>query len=358
MLDPSQSLAIYMEGKLGAAQGKMGYGLLRFSPNAIACVIDSRHAGKQVGDVVATPRDCPVVASVADARRLGADVLVLGIAPPGGRIPAEWLGDVGRAVALGMCVVNGLHDPLAGRFGPLAKGQWIWDIRREPDDLTIANGRARLLNNTRVVVVGTDMAQGKMTTALLLDRAMRQRGVRSAFLATGQIGIAISGGGVAIDAVRLDYAVGAIEKAVLSLGHAEVVFIEGQGSLLHPASSATLPLLRGACPTHLVLCHRPGLQTLKRLRWVRVPPLGRLVRLYEDVAEVCGAFPRPTTVGIALNTADLDAASAREWVARTEEQTSLPATDVVRFGPEPLVVALVESMASGGGAREAGPQNR
>lgn len=341
MLRPDQRLALYMEGKLGAREGKMGYGLLRFSPNPIACVIDSAHAGKDVRDAVDTPRSCPVVASVEAAADLGAEVLVLGIAPSGGRVPPEWIDVINRAVELGMSIVNGLHDRLADGRTDLGEGQWIWDIRREPADAGVASGRAGKLDNERVVVVGTDMAQGKMTAALAMHRAALARGVRSAFLATGQIGIAICGSGVALDAVRLDYAAGAVENMVLAAAAADVVFVEGQGSLVHPGSSATLPLLRGTCPTHLVLCHRAGQAHLVQYPWIRIPDLRRLARLYEDLAETCGAYRRPETIGIALNTGGLDPAAAREAVDDLQRRTSLPVTDVLRFGPEPLLARLL-----------------
>ena len=94
MIDPTQPIAIYMQEALGLDIGKMGYGILRYSPNPIACVIDADHAGKKVSDVVATPRDCPVVASVAEAYKLGARILALGTAPPGGRLPDMWRGEI------------------------------------------------------------------------------------------------------------------------------------------------------------------------------------------------------------------------------------------------------------------------
>ena len=341
MLRPDQPLALYMEGKLGELQGKMGYGLLRYSPNPIACVIDSAHAGKGVGDVIDTPRRCPVVAGVAEAAALGATVLVPAIAPSGGRMPESWLADLDEAVRRGMCLVNGLHDRLAPRYPDLPDGQWVWDIRQEPAGLGVGKGRARELGNRRVLVVGTDMAQGKMTAALELHRAARARGVRSEFLATGQIGIAIAGKGVPIDAVRVDFACGAVEQAVLAEAGAEVLFIEGQGSLLHPGSTSNLPLLRGACPTHLVLCHRAGWETLRDFPWIRVGDLRRVMTLYEDLGAACGTMPRPVTVGVALNTGHLGPAEAERHVAALREELAMPVTDVIRFGAADLLEAVL-----------------
>jgi D-glutamate N-acetyltransferase len=341
MLDPNQQLAIYMEGCLGGRYGKMGHGVLRYSPNPVACVIDSRFDGKNVQDVISTPRSCPVVASVDEAADLGGEVLVLGLSPSGGRIPPEWRSDLDRAVERGMCLVNGLHDPLAPRYANLRSGQWVWDIRAEPQGIQIAAARARDLPNRRVLMVGTDMAVGKMTAGLEIHKEALRRGVRAEFLATGQIGITITGRGVPLDAIRLDYAAGAIEGLVMSAADSDLIILEGQGSLLHPGSSATLPLMRGLCPTHLIVCHRPGCDTLEMHPTVNLPPIKDFIRLYEDLAEACGAFARPKTVGVSLDTSRCDEPTARDFVQRMADESGLPTTDVVRYGCANLVDALL-----------------
>lgn len=333
MLEARHVLAIYMESASSAASGKMGFGVLRYAPQRIACVIDSGAAGRDAAEVTRIPRPCPIVASVAQARALGADVLVLGIAPPGGRIPEAWRAPIDEAVRRGMSVVNGLHDRLGPRYPDLAPGQFVWDVRVEPPGLDIGTGAAAQTAARRVLLAGTDMAIGKMTAGLELHAAARARGLRSHFVATGQIGITIVGSGVALDAVRLDYASGAIEREVLRGADGDVVFVEGQGSLLHPASSATLPLLRGAMPTHVVLCHRAGQAHLKRLPEIAIPPLAEVLALYRDVAAACGAFPRPVTPCVALNTAHVaDDAAARAAADAIEAELGIPCDDPVRHG--------------------------
>ncbi|NLF19699.1 MAG: DUF1611 domain-containing protein [Lentisphaerae bacterium] len=340
MLRPEQPLAIFMNGFLGDSHGKMGYGILRFSPNPVVCVIDPQHAGKTVCDVVAMPRNAPVVASVAEARALGAEVLVLGVAPSGGLLPAAWLAELDEAVSLGLSLVNGLHDVLATRYPRLATGQFVWDIRREPPGLGVGSGQARLLPNRRLLMVGTDMACGKMSAGLVIVREARQRGWRTEFVATGQIGMTIWGKGIPLDAIKIDYACGAVEKAVMEVADHDLIVVEGQGSILHPGSSATLPLMRGTCPTHLVLCHRAGTDTQSRNTWVRIPPLDQVARLYEDIARAGGALPAARTIGIALNTGHMDPDAARAAVDETARRTGLPTTDALRFGAAPLVDAL------------------
>jgi len=181
-----------------------------------------------------------------------------------------------------------------------------------------------------------------MTAGLEIWKSARAQGIQAEFLATGQIGIAISGKGIPLDAIRVDYAGGAVEKMVLDAADAALAIIEGQGSLLHPGSSSTLPLLRGACPTHLILCHRAGMTELDTVGvTVKVPPLNEVIALYEDVASACGIYPRPVTVGIALNTAHLDDDQAQRAVSETADATGRLVLDPVRQGCGRWVDALM-----------------
>lgn len=340
MLSRTEKLALYMEGALGSDYGKMGYGVLRYSPNPVVCVIDSAHAGKNVQDVIDTPRNCPVVSNVEEAVARGSQAMVLGIAPSGGLIPAEWYADIDSAVSHGLSIINGLHDQLAIRYQGLQEGQFIWDIRIEPSDLAPGLGQARLLTNKRLLMIGTDMAVGKMTAGLEIHKMAVDRGMKAEFIATGQIGITITGRGVPLDAVRVDYACGAIEREVLAAKDAELVVIEGQGALLHPGSTATLPLMRGSCPTHFVLCVRAGQKGLRRIPEILIPPLRDYIKLYEDLGETCGAFARPKTIGIAVNTSHLNDDEAMAEVSRIEAETGFPTMDPVRHGCERINDAL------------------
>jgi len=342
MLDRNASLAIYMDGATDSGIGKMGHGILRYSPNPIACIIDSQKSGQDSRALTGIPRDVPIVSSVQEAKALGASVLVLGIAPPGGLIPMDWYPVIYEAVASGMGIVNGLHDLLSPRYPNLPSGQSIWDIRIEPKGIGVATGAARHLPNRRVLMIGTDMAIGKMTAGLEIYRVCRERGIETEFIATGQIGITITGQGIPLDAIRVDYASGAVEQAVVNASQkAEVVIVEGQGSLSHPGSTANLPLLRGTMPTHLVLCHKAGLTHLQKLTEIEIPALGDYIRLYEDLATVGGTFPRPISVGVALNTSHLDDHEAICAIARVEREVGLPTVDPVRFGPDRLVNGIL-----------------
>lgn len=329
-----------MEGALDQGFGKMGFSALRYSPNEIVCVVDSANAGKDTKDLTGIPRSAPVVADVEKAREMGAEVLLLGIAPPGGLIPEDWFTVLDRSVEIGFCVINGLHDLLAPRYPGLPDGQWIWDIRTEPDGIGVGYAEARHLDNTRVVLIGTDMSVGKMTAGLEIWKEALDKGVKAEFIATGQVGIAITGRGVPLDCVRLDFACGAVEKEVLAVRDADLVLVEGQGSLAHPGSSSPLPLIRGAMPTHFVMCHRAGMTVNPRIDWLTVPDVGELIKLYEDLAEACGTFARPTTAAVCMNTSHLDEEAAKREVEELEQRLGIPVTDPVRQGTDRIVTAL------------------
>jgi uncharacterized NAD-dependent epimerase/dehydratase family protein len=222
--------------------------------------------------------------------------------------------------------------------------RWIWDVRREPTGLTVGSGQARLLPCLRLLTVGTDMSVGKMSTSLELHKASLRRGLRSRFLATGQTGLMLGHDGVPLDAVRIDFAAGAVEQIVMRYGTAaDILHVEGQGSLINPASTATLPLLRGSQPTHLILVHRAGQTQIHSFPHVMIPSLPQVVQVYETVAMAGGAFAPAKVVGIALNTGHLSEIEAKTMIARTQEETGLPCTDPIRFGADLLLSAVLES---------------
>lgn len=344
MLDPTLPIALFAEATLGTLNAKMTEGILRYGRNPVAAVIDSTKAGRQVSDVCAVPANTPVVASLDEAIARGAAVLVLGTAPSGGRLPPDWIGMLEQALDRGLHLINGMHDRLEPLLGHrLREGQWIWDLRvPQGDPPPIAMARAAALDNRRVLMVGTDMAIGKMTAGLELTRGLQDLGHDAAFLATGQIGIAITGRGIPLDAMLVDHAAGAVERMVLEAANHPVVVVEGQGSLLHPGSTATLPLLRGSCCNAMVLCHRAGMRHLDTIGEVLVPPLPDVIALYEAVASAAGALPAARIKAIAVDTSRLDATAAGACLRKIEDQTGLPAVDPVRDGRQRLATAVLD----------------
>lgn len=345
MLKPDQRIAILLhEGILGS-QGKTGLAMLRHSTSPIVAVVDRACAGKSLEELTGISRSVPIVASVEEALVYDPEVLAIGIAILGGALPEDWWQEIHQAVAAGLSIANGLHTRLNqdDRLTALLKpGQWLWDLRQEPSNLPVGTAQARYLPCLRVLAVGTDMAVGKMSTSLELHQAAQQRGIRSKFLATGQAGILISGEGIPLDAIRVDFAAGAVEQLVMQSGKDfDILFIEGQGSVFNPASTATLPLLRGSQPTHLLLVHRAGQTHIHRYPDVAIPPLREVVKVYETLAFAGGAFTPAKVAAIALNTAHLDPASAEQAIEQAQIETGLPCTDPVRFGADSLLDAIL-----------------
>jgi len=331
MLKSDHRVALLFHEGIQGSKGKTGSAYLRYGQAPVVVIIDAYSEQKFLENI-------SIVKTVQEALVFSPDVLLIGIAPSGGVLPETWLADIQESIKAGLSVVNGLHTPLAPLFPHLKPHQWVWDIRSEPPELSIGQAKARSLSCKRILTVGTDMAIGKMSASYELYRMALKQGISAAFLATGQGGIIISGQGLPLDAVRVDFAAGAVEKYTLSLGaNCDVLFIEGQGSILHPGSTATLPLLRGSQPTALILVHRFGQTHIRDIPEAKIPALPEVVQLYEMVASIID----PVKVeAIALNTAHLDTEAALKAIQDTQEETGLPCSDVVRFGGESLQIAL------------------
>ncbi len=345
MMSPDDRAVILLHDGVQGAQGKTGLAMLRYSEADIVAVIDRATAGLSISELTGIPRQVPIVASVEESLAYKPTVLVIGIALLGGMLPADWQQDVHDAIAAGMSIINGLHTPL--NRDPILQallkpGQWIWDVRQEPPGLSVGTGQARLLSCLRVLTVGTDMSVGKMSTSLELHRASLKQGLRSQFLASGQAGMMISGGGIPLDAIRVDFAAGAVEQLVMQASSdRDILHLEGQGSLLHPSSTATLPLIRGSQPTHVVLVHRAGQTHIRNAPHVQIPPLPDVVQLYEAVAAAAGAFAPARIAAIALNTAHLSEHDAQQAIHQVRQETHLPCTDPVRLSAKLLLDAIV-----------------
>lgn len=347
MLRAIDRLAILLHEGTQSAKGKTGISLLRYSDNPIVAVVDYECAGASLPALTGIQRDVPIVASVTEALAYQPTALAIGIAPSGGALPDAWWQEIKAAVAGGLSIVNGLHtfmgdDPELQAL--LHPGRWIWDVRREPTGLTVGSGQAQTLKCQRVLAVGTDMSVGKMSTCLELHQAALRRGLGSRFLATGQTGLMLGHDGIPLDAVRIDFASGAVEQVVMRYGYDyDILFVEGQGSLMNPASTATLPLMRGSQPTHLVLVHRAGQTHIHNCPHVPIPPLKKAISVYEAVVSAGGAFAPAKVIGVALNTFHLGEEEAQRAIEQAQLETGLPCTDVIRFSAEPILDAILQT---------------
>jgi uncharacterized NAD-dependent epimerase/dehydratase family protein len=342
-------LAIFAEGLFAKHTGKTAHGVIRYGTREVVAVIDSSRAGQTAVEVEPfCVKPVPIVASLEEALEGGPDTLLIGAAPPGGKLDPGWRAVLLRAIEAGLSLEAGLHTQLneddelreaAGRHGVELR-----DLRHAPADLSVPQGPYSRPGHVSVVhSVGSDTVIGKKVVTLELDMAARERGLNSVYVPTGQTGVAIAGWGIAVDHVISDYVAGAGERLVLEgAERGDLLFVEGQGALYHPAySGVTLGLLHGSAPDLLVLVHKPNATHNRNYPDLPIPPLNELIAAYESVA----APVRPTQVAaLALNTSDLDEDAARAAIADAERETGLPADDVVRFGADRVLQAVLDAL--------------
>jgi len=323
--------AILAEGAFDYILSKTGNAIIRYRPEEVACVVDSKTAGKTAAEVLGIGDDIPVVASLQDALQYDPNAVLIGTAPPGGQLPQSWREMILMAIENRLDVVAGFHSFLSDdiEFSDLAskKGVHIWDLRKPPDPLPFSKGSWQTRKTPVLLTVGSDCDTGKMTAAWELKRELDLRGVKAAFVGTGQTGILLGGFGVPVDAVVSDFVAGAIEAEVDKAAQdSDIVIVEGQGSVTHMAySGVTVGLLHGCMPEMLLMCHEPD----RKLDTFGYPmtPFHLVLEIYLKLLEPF----RPTElVGISLMTPLFDETTAVERVKEYEEKFQVPTTDPVR----------------------------
>ena len=345
-------LVILTEGH-GIDDAKTATGVIRYGSDDIVAVLDSTMVGRNVSESL-PGHDIPFVGRLSDALDgpVRPDGLLLGIAPTGGKLPPAWRSIILEAIDAGLDIHSGLHQFLAEDpefAGAAARtGSRLIDYRRPPDRMETTLGRRHLPGKRVILTVGTDSAIGKMSVALELVAAGRRDGASAVMVPTGQTGMMIEGWGVAVDRLISDFTNGTVEWLV-EQGEArgDWVFIEGQGSIDHPAYSAvTMGLIHGGTPHAMVLVHKPGLaeHDFDHLPDVSFPiaPLVPFIEMHERIAELIAPSK---VVAIALNTS-LYASDdeARALVAAIRKETGLPTDDIVRFGADGLWSAIRDAV--------------
>ncbi|MDK3075117.1 DUF1611 domain-containing protein [Sedimentitalea sp. JM2-8] len=279
--------------------------------------------------------------TLAEARAAGARTLVIGVANRGGYISSAWKEVLIKALEMGFDLASGLHNLLRDEGDLVAASQThggtLHDVRVPSVGYPIANGVKR--RGKRVLAVGTDCSVGKMYTALALDDAMRRRGMKSTFRATGQTGILITGHGVPLDAVVADFMAGSVEYLTPDNDEDHWDIIEGQGSLFHVSySGVTLALIHGGQPDALILSHEPSRPHMRGLPGHALPSLERLRDTALPLARV--ANPDCQVVGVSVNTQHMPEDEALRYLAEVEQRIGLPAVDPFRQGADRLADAL------------------
>jgi uncharacterized NAD-dependent epimerase/dehydratase family protein len=280
--------------------------------------------------------------TIDEAAAAGVKTVIVGTTNRGGVLGDGWEALLVRALELGMDLASGLHHRLADipvlREAAARGGRQIADVRHPTREFAVGNGIKR--PGKRLLTVGTDCSIGKMFTALALEKEMQARGAKADFRATGQTGIFIAGDGVSIDAVVSDFVSGAVEWLAPANAADHWDLIEGQGSLFHASyAGVTLGLIHGAQPDALVVCHEPTRQHMRGLPSYKLPDLGLCIRRNVEAAQLTN--PTARCVGISVNTAAMEAAAARDYLRRTEDQQGVPCVDAVRTGVGTIVDRLL-----------------
>ncbi len=331
---------VLAEGRSGDEHyGKTMRGIVHYAPDPVVAILDSDRAGESY-------REIPIVATVDEALAYGPTTATVGVATQGGRFPPAWRELLKDSIRAGLDLESGLHEFISDdpELSGLARehGVELRDLRKPPPELSVPTGENLQVPAKIVLTVGSDCAIGKKTVAVELDLAARNRGLKSVFVPTGQTGIAIAGWGIAIDAVVADFLAGAAEQLVVegSQRGGELLWVEGQGSLAHPAySGVTMGLIHGSAPHAYVFVHKARATHVEGYPDHPLPDLSELIELHERVS----LRLRPARVAaVALHTGGLDEDDARAEIARVAAETGLTTDDPVRFGADTLLDAVLE----------------
>jgi len=343
---------------------KTANALIRYGRDPVVAVVDRAKAGGDAGDHIGPHgRGIPIVASVEEGLRYNPDTVAIGIAPVGGGLPEAWRDDIRLALRKGLTLVSGLHHFLANDPDLAAAaregGARIWDVRKHTRPHRITSGEGARVPALVVTHVGTDCNSGKMTAAVELVQEARERGMNAAFVATGQTGIMIGcDAGAPIDAIVSDFVAGAVEEMVIDCARRgfNPIFVEGQGSITHPAySGVTCSLLHGSFPDLLVMSDEPRREFLGAYRdgayRHRKNSIPVEIALNEHLlASVTGG----KVAALSLVTRGTSDEESRKLIERAEAETGLPAGDVFRGGRGRVLDGVLAAAEREGYLRRAG----
>jgi uncharacterized NAD-dependent epimerase/dehydratase family protein len=334
-------IVILTDGRTNPVNAKTASCVIRYKPEEVVALLDTTQPGKTSQELLGVGGAIPVVANLADAP--GANTLLIGIAPSGGKLPPAWRKILLEAIDRGMNLVSGLHDFLSNdpeiAAAAAKRGVQIHDVRKN-NERDVANRQNLRENCLRIHTIGQDCSVGKMLASVEIAIGLKARGYDAKFVATGQTGIMIEGDGCPVDCVVSDFVNGAVEKLVLANQHHDILLIEGQGSLSHPRYSAvTLGLLHGCVPHGLVLVYEAGRRAVLGMDYIPLTPLAKIVEVNETLARL--AEPSSRVIGVAMNSRLLGPDEAEAERERVRNELGVPVCDVIRHGPDDLVEAVL-----------------
>ena len=341
---------IYCEANFGAIDGKTANGLVRHSEKyRIVSVIDSEKAGRDAGTVLGDePNGVPICRNLDQALALAGgipDFFIFGLAPASGMLSIAERGVVLESIGLGMSVVNGLHEFLNDdpefAAASAARHVEILDVRKPPatKNLRIFSGRIAEVTCPRIAVLGTDCAIGKRTTATILTRALNRRGIHAVMISTGQTGL-MQGAryGISLDAIPSQFCPGEMESTIVEAfegEHPDVIIIEGQGALSHPAYSTSSLILRGSHPDGVVLQHAPGRASRCDFPQMSMPTPATEINLIQTFSS------ETQVIGLTINHENMSSDEVTAAITMYERELGIPATDALTRPSERLAEMVV-----------------
>ncbi len=341
---------IYADGAFNTPNGKTAHGLVRFTERyEIVGVIDSNYAGQDAGMVLDKRNyDIPIYPNLEAAmteknNHIEVKSLVIGLAPDGGRLPKEALSTIFKALEMGLNVDSGLHDFLYKNEELMAVAMKnncrVRDIRRTPDrdELHFFTGKIEEVDCLKIALLGTDSAIGKRTTAWIIVHALRKAGLKAEMIGTGQTawmqGAKYS---MIMDSCINDFVSGEIEHAVHEAWKNEspdVIIIEGQGSLMNPAYPGGFEILAAGRPDFVILQHAPMRKEYDGFPGYVLHPINEQINAIETISG-------KKVIAITINHEEMNVEDIPAACKKTEEETGLPAYDVLEFGATELVELL------------------
>jgi uncharacterized NAD-dependent epimerase/dehydratase family protein len=351
MSNQTNSAVVYCEKKFGTTDGKTANGLVRFSAKyKIAGVIDSTKAGRDAGEVLDGHKNgIPIYKDLTEAletTQSAPKYFIYGIAPPNGMFSEQDRQIMFFAMEKGMNIVNGLHEFLTEDEAFIQKAQAcgvkIYDIRKPKDKkaLNVFSNRITEVKCPKIAVLGTDSAVGKRTSAIILTKALCDAGLKTTMVATGQTGL-IQGFryGVVLDAIPEQFISGEMENAVIEAYEHEksdLIIIEGQGSLSHPAFLSSCFIIRGSQPDAIIIQHSPKRKTLDDYPTILMPTLESEIKLLE-------VFSGSKVIGITINHTNMTDKEIDLTIKSYEERFRIPASDLLKYDCEKLVRKIVST---------------
>jgi uncharacterized NAD-dependent epimerase/dehydratase family protein len=343
---------VYCEGAFGTPIGKTANGLVRHTARyKVVGVIDSTKPGGDAGKILdGKSNGIPIFTSVPDAIESLArkpQFLVIGLAPDGGKLPAEAREAVERAMKYGLNVDSGLHQFLSDdpEFIGLAERHHVTirDVRRTPprSQLHFFTGKIEEVKALKLAVLGTDSAIGKRTTAVKLNLALNAAGIRSELIGTGQTswlqGVKY---GLLLDSLVNDFVTGEIEHAIYEAWcneHPQVILLEGQGSIAHPAYPGGFELIAAGRVDGIILQHAPARKVYDGFDNYPMTELSREIQILELLAN------KPV-VALTINHEAMTNAEVRTTIADYVMRYGKPTTDVLIEGCDNLVSVVREML--------------